>query len=148
MASRDWEKELKMIDKQLESVSDDALLPAPKAGAPPAAKAQVAAVQAQTTTFGVFARLVLAVALAVGMLFWPYVARCGAGLAGYLGAVVVVVAAGTWTAVWTWRHRSAKAHTLSLLLVLWGLVLGALEVLPRVGYANPTANRPATWLCE
>lgn len=147
MASRDWEKELKMIDKQLESVSDDALLPT-KPAATPAAKAQATAVQQQTTTFGVFARLVLAVALAIGMLFWPYVARCGAGLAGYLGAVLVVVAAGGWTAVWTWRHRSAKAHVLSLLLVLWGLILGSLEVLPRIGYAVPTLNRPATWLCE
>ena len=147
MATRDWDKELKQIDKTLESVSDDALLPKP-AAATPAAKAQVAAVHAQTTTFGVFARLVLAVALAVGMLFWPYVAKCGAGLAGYMGAVLVVIAAGGWTAVWTWRHRSAKAHVLSLLLVLWGLILGSLEVLPRIGYAVPTLNRPATWLCE
>ena len=148
MASRDWEKELKNIDKQLETVSDDALLPPPEKAATPAAKAQVAAVQQQTTTFGVFARLVLAVALAVGMLFWPYVARCGLGLAGYMGAVLVVITAGGWTAVWTWRHRSARAHVLSLLLVLWGLILGSLEVLPRIGYAVPTLNRPATWLCQ
>ena len=147
MASRDWEKELKEIDKTLESVSDDALLPS-KPTASPAAKAKVAAVQQSTTTFGVFARLVLAVALAVGMLFWPYVARCGAGLAGYMGAVLVVITAGGWTAVWTWRHRSARAHVLSLLLVLWGIILGAMEILPRVGYAVPTMNRPATWLCE
>lgn len=148
MASRDWEKELKEIDKTLESVSDDALLPAPKPTVSPAAKAQVAEVQQSTTTFGVFARLVLAVALAVGMLFWPYVARCGAGLAGYMGAVLVVITAGGWTAVWTWRHRSARAHVLSLLLVFWGIILGAMEILPRVGYAVPTVNRPATWLCE
>ena len=147
MSTRDWDQDLKRIDKTLESVSDDALLPTQ--GAPtPAAKAEIASVQQQTSTFGVFARLVLAVALAVGMLFWPYVARCGAGLAGYMGAVLVVVTAGAWTAVWTWRHRSARAHVLSLLLVLWGLVLGALEVLPRVGYAVPTVDRPATWLCE
>ncbi len=147
MSTRDWDQDLKRIDKTLESVSDDALLPAQ--GAPtPAAKAEIASVRQQTSTFGVFARLVLAVALAVGMVFWPYVARCGAGLAGYMGAVLVVVAAGAWTAVWTWRHRSARAHVLSLLLVLWGLVLGTLEVLPRVGYAVPTVDRPATWLCE
>lgn len=148
MASRDWDKELKEIDKTLESVSDDALLPAAKPTASPAAKAQVADVKQSTTTFGVFARLVLAVALAVGMLFWPYVARCGAGLAGYMGAVLVVITAGAWTAVWTWRHRSARAHVLSLLLVLWGIILGAMEILPRVGYAVPTVDRPASWLCE
>lgn len=145
--AKDWDFELKKIDKQLESVSDEALLSS-KGATTPAAKAQVAAVQAQTSTFGVFARLVLAVALAIGMLFWPYVARCGAGLAGYMFAVLVVITAGGWTAVWTWRHRSAKAHVLSLLLVLWGIVLGALEVMPRVGYAIPTPNRPATWVCK
>ena len=30
------------------------------------------------------------------------------------------------------------AHLLSLLLVMWGVVLGAIEVLPRIGYAKPT----------
>jgi hypothetical protein len=46
-----------------------------------------------------------------------------------------------------WRHRAAKAHTLSLLLVLWGLVLGAIDVLPRTGYAIPTQAHPAGWAC-
>ena len=144
---KDWDFELKKIDKQLESVSDEALLSS-KAAPTPAAKAHVAAVQQQTSTFGVFARLVLAVALSVGMLFWPYVARCGIGLAGYLFAVLVVITAGGWTAIWTWRHRSAKAHILSLLLVLWGIILGAMEILPRSGYATPTPDRPATWVCS
>ncbi len=140
---RDWDKELAKIDRQLESMSDQQLLPS--AGAKtPAAKAEVAAVQRSTSTFGVFARLVLAVAVAVGMLFWPYDARCGFGLAGYLGAVTVVVVAGTWSAVWTWRHRTGRAHTLSLLLILWGLVLGTMEILPRIGYAKTAA----TWLCK
>jgi hypothetical protein len=49
--------------------------------------------------------------------------------------------------VWTWRHRAARAHTLSLLIVLWGLVLAAVEVLPRTGYARPSADRPAAWAC-
>ena len=144
---KDWDFELKKIDKQLESVSDEALLSS-KSATTPAAKAQVAAVQQQTTTFGVFARLVLAVSLSVGMLFWPYVARCGAGLAGYLFAVLVVITAGGWTAIWTWRHRSARAHILSLLLVMWGIILGAMEILPRAGYATPTPDRPATWVCQ
>jgi hypothetical protein len=91
---------------------------------------------------------VLAVALGVGMLFWPYSARCGVGLAGYLAAVGVVVGAGVWTAFWSWRHRSATGHVLSLLLVLWGIVLGAVEILPRTGYAKPTPARPATWRCR
>jgi hypothetical protein len=37
---------------------------------------------------------------------------------------------------------------LSLLLVVWGLLLAAMEVLPRVGYAKPDAERPAGWSCR
>ena len=147
MASGDWDQELKKIDRQLESLSDQELLSASEAKTP-AAKAKAQAVQRETSTLGVFARLVLAVALGVGMLFWPYAARCGTGLFAYLGATAVVAGAGIWTAVWTWRHRSGKAHLLSLLLVAWGLVLGAIEVLPRVGYAKPTAAHPAVWMCH
>jgi hypothetical protein len=90
----------------------------------------------------------LSIALGVGILFWPYDARCGFGLAGYLAAVGVVTASGIWSAVWTWRHRSARGHTLSLLLILWGLVLGAMEVLPRIGYGKPDVMHPATWVCK
>jgi hypothetical protein len=81
------------------------------------------------------------------MLFWPYAARCGPGLAGYLAATAVVVGAGVWTAVWTWRHRSGRAHALALLLVVWGIALAAIEILPRAGYAVPTPERPAAWSC-
>jgi hypothetical protein len=147
MASSNWDKELAKIDKQLESMSDEALLPA-KPNASPAEKVQAKAVQRETTTFGVMARLLLATALGVGMFFWPYSARCGAGLFGYLAAVGMLVTAGAWSAVWTWRHRSAKAHLLSLLLVLWGGTLAAMEILPRVGYAIPTEAHPAAWMCS
>ncbi len=147
MSDRNWDAELKKIDRQLESVSDEALFPT-KAAKGADAKAQVAAVQKSTSTWGVFLRLTLTVALGVGMVFWPYGARCGVGLAGYLGAVTVLVVGGVWSAVWSWRHRAAKAHTLSLLLVLWGLLLASLDVLPRVGYAKPTAEHPAAWACK
>ena len=141
-----WDKELAKIDKQLESLSDEALLPArPDAG--PAARAETQAIQRETTTLGVMSRLLLATALGVGMAFWPYSARCGTGLFAYLGAVGVLMAAGAWSAVWTWRHRSAKAHLLSLLLILWGGTLAAMEVLPRIGYAIPTEAHPAAWMC-
>jgi hypothetical protein len=146
MAGNDWDKEMKKIDKQLESISDDALISSSAAKAP-AEKARVAEVQRTTTTFGVFARLVLAVILGLAMLFWPYSVRCGPGLFAYLFASSMVGVAGVWSAVWTWRHRAAQAHVLSLLLVVWGLVLAGLEVLPRVGYAFPTVAHPATWMC-
>ena len=143
-----WDEELKKIDKQLESMSDAALLPAPAKGAPPAAKAAVAAKREETRTWPVFARLALATALAVGILFWPYQSRCGMGLVGYGAAISAVVVGGLWSSVWTWRHHTARAHVLSLLLVVWGLVLGAMEILPRSGYAKPDAARPASFSCQ
>ncbi|MHB1312705.1 MAG: hypothetical protein ACYC3L_11885 [Gemmatimonadaceae bacterium] len=146
MSDRNWDAEMKKIDRQLESVSDEAMFPA-KAAKGPQAQAQVASVQKATSTWGVFLRLSLSVALGVGMVFWPYSARCGVGLAGYLGAVTALVVSGVWSSVWAWRHRAAKAHTLSLLLVLWGLVLAGLDVLPRVGYAKATVEHPAKWSC-
>ncbi|MBK5187344.1 MAG: hypothetical protein JJD97_03815 [Gemmatimonadaceae bacterium] len=147
MAGNDWDKEMKRIDKQLESISDDALISTPGAKAP-AEKARATEVKSSTSTFGVFARLMLAALLGLGMLFWPYSVRCGPGLFAYLFASAMVTVGGVWTAIWTWRHRSAQAHVLSLLLVVWGLVLAGIEVLPRVGYAIPTASHPATWTCS
>lgn len=152
MAERDWTKEMAKIDRQLESISDEALFPTKTAPAkgPKAAPTTAENLEKQrtTSTLGVFLRLLLSVALGVGILFWPYDARCGFGLAGYLAAVGVVTASGVWSAVWTWRHRSARGHTLSLLLVLWGAILGAIEVLPRIGYAKADALHPATWTCK
>jgi len=155
MADRDWSKELAKIDQQLQSLPDEALVPAKASpggkgagaqsmgAAPPAASGR-----GKAATFGMLARLTLSVALGVGMLFWPYEARCGAGLALYLGAVGAVLVGGVWSTVWSWRHRSGRAHTLALLLLLWGLVLGSLEVLPRVGYAKPSLKHPTTWACQ
>ena len=154
MADRDWDKELAKIDKQLGSLRDEDLLgpsqvPAKAGGAVPAkAKAAPAATGERTTkSWAVYARLTISVLLGVGMLIWPYPSRCGAGLAGYLAAVVVVITSGVWSAIWTWRHRASHAHILSLLLILWGLVLGSLEVLPRIGYAKPDGRHPTVWAC-
>lgn len=147
MSPGDFDTRLRQIDKALEGLSDEQLLPAPAAGAPAVAKAQVAEQRAQVRTWPAFLRLGLASALGVAILFWPYAARCGAGLAAYLGAVAAVFVGGVWSAVWTWRHRTARAHLLSLLLVLWGLVLAAMDVLPRTGYAKPSADHPAAWAC-
>ena len=147
MTDRNWEKELQKIDKQLESVSDEQLFP--KSAAKTASQQQaIVEKQSRTSTLGVLARLTLAVALGVGMIFWPYQARCGLGLLGYLAAVGVLVGAGLWSAVWSWRHRAGKAHVLSLLIVVWGSILGLQEILPRVDYAKPTLDHPSVWQCE
>ena len=147
MADRNWDKELSKIDKQLESVSDAALFPSAKSASPDAKK-NVEVQRAATRSWGAFLRLGLSVAVGVGILWWPYPARCGLGLVLYLGAVAAVIAGGVWSAVWTWHHRTARAHMLSLLLILWGLVLAAADVLPRAGYATPTVAHPATWACS
>jgi hypothetical protein len=143
---KNWDKELAKIDKQLESMADETLLPT-SAAATPEGKAEIKAQHSRTRTLGVLARLMLAVGLGVGILFWPYDARCGFGLAGYLAGVAVVIGSGVWSGIWSWRHRSPRAHILSLLIVLWGLTLGAVEILPRSGYARPNPGRPMTWLC-
>ena len=146
MTDRNWNSELAKIDTQLESVSDAALFPAPtKASA--AEQQLVGETRARTRTWGAFLRLALSTAVGVGILFWPYPARCGLGLAMYLLAVAGVLTGGVWSAVWTWKHRTPRAHGLSLALVAWGLILGAAEVLPRIGYAVPTAAHPAQWAC-
>jgi hypothetical protein len=144
----DWDAELKKIDRQLESMSDSALIPSPPKSASPAARTEVAAERAATRTWGAFLRLALATALGVGILFWPYPKQCGVELAGYLAAVTAVTAGGLWSSVWTWRHRTARAHVLSLLLVTWGLLLGAVEVLPRIGYAKGDPLRPLGFNCS
>lgn len=147
MSPTDWDKELAKIDRQLESISDEALMPT-SAARNPAEKQAIVETQRKTKTLGVFARLMLAVVLGVGMAFWPYASRCGAGLFAYLAAVGVLVTAGVWTAVWTWRHRTARGHIVSLVVLGWGLMLGAAEILPRLGYAKPTPEHPAIWMCE
>ncbi|GAC1651043.1 MAG: hypothetical protein NVS4B3_10860 [Gemmatimonadaceae bacterium] len=144
---RDWDAELKKVDNQLEALSDKALIPASK-DATPTSRVAVPQGNSPTSSVGVFARLLLSVALGIGMLFWPYAARCGTGLFGYLAATGVVAASGVWSAIWTWRHRAGRAHVLSLLILLWGLVLFGMEVLPRAGYAKPSVDHPAIWACQ
>jgi hypothetical protein len=51
---------------------------------------------------------VLVLGLAVAMPFWPY-ARCGMGLALYLGALTVLLLGGVWAAV---SARYARAAAL------------------------------------
>jgi len=143
VTDRNWDRELAKIDKQLESVSDAQLFPEKK-GASPSQKAQVVADREATASWPAIVRLVLSVALGIGMLFWPYANRCGVGLTGYLVAVTAVIVSGVWSSVWTWRHRTGRAHALSILLIVWGLILGAGEVLPRIGYAKQIL----TWSCS
>lgn len=144
---KDWDKELAKIDKQLGSLPDEALLPAPAPSQKGRAAAAPALPDAGGKRSGLWLRVGLVAALGVGMVFWPYAARCGTGLMLYLGALGVLAGSGLWAAAAAWRHRAGRLHALSLLLALWGGVLAAREVLPRVGYAIPSEAHPAVWGC-
>ena len=164
MSSRDWEKELAAIDRQLASIPDEALVPKPQA-APPATGARPQPVPAAArpapgpvivetpkrrwrAIVGLLVRLAIGLAAVAAVVLWPYDARCGAGLAGYLAVVAVIGLAGLWTSVAAWRHRAAFFHVLGLALMVTSGVFAAREVLPRVGYAMPTMEHPAIWVCR
>jgi hypothetical protein len=93
---------------------------------------------------GLWTRVLLALALGGLMTQWPYSHDCGVRLFGYVGAVASVVVAGSWIAFVSWRRRNGYAHVLALILVFWGMVLAAEQLLPRIGYAAETA----VWQCD
>jgi len=176
MSDRNWEAELAKIDKQLASVSDEQLLAernmppvgkgasgvtrspvmdarmatqggaksAAAPSAPPAAAPRVDAGGAWKS----WLKVAIAVAAAAGLMYWPWPARCGLPLVGFTAATGGVALLGLWSAVGTWRHRLGLAHLASVVVTVWGLVLGAREVLPRVGYAVPTIERAGQWSCD
>ncbi|MBL0171359.1 MAG: hypothetical protein IPP90_11610 [Gemmatimonadaceae bacterium] len=162
MSDRNWEAEMAKIDKQLASVSDEQLLadrkalqaPPGAAGRAPAGKAAApaapsrAASPAEGGTWLAWLKVSLAVAAAAGLMYWPWPARCGLPLVGFTAATGGVALLGVWSAVGSWRHRLGLAHVASLLVTIWGVALGAREVLPRVGYAIASVERPGQWSCE
>jgi heme A synthase len=87
--------------------------------------------------------MLLGIALGGVMTQWPYPQSCGWPLAGYLGAVVTVIFTGAWIAFASWKLRNGLVHILSLILIFWGIVLSAEQLLPRIGYAADRAN----WAC-
>ena len=101
-------------------------------------------VSPQRRMLGMWFRVALALSLAVTMGWWPYDRSCGFPLLGYLSAVTTVIVAGIWAAMASWRVRSGLAHTIALILVLFGFVLAGSELLTRNGYAVDRA----TWQCE
>lgn len=151
MTDRNWDAEMAKIDRQLASISDDQLVAKRVSSASPAASVSSAPSDAGTRpakagapSWGVAIRVILALALAAAVIFWPYASACGLGLSGYLGATVAVVAAGTWAAVSAWRARAPRSHIAALIVIVWGASLAAREVLPRVGYAKEVR----VWACK
>jgi hypothetical protein len=93
---------------------------------------------------GPWARLLLGLALGTMIVWWPYPRNCGVPLLGYFGAIFTIILGGGWAAVSSWRYRASLAHVLSLILMLYGMMLGAAELLPRTGYAVDEAS----WQCQ
>lgn len=142
---RDWDKELAEIDRLIAATPPERARSGgdqpgvPTGAARPAPPARVA----RGSALGTWVRVGLGVGLAAAMTQWPYARACGLALFLYLGAVGVVLIAGGWAAVTSWRQRMGLAHVLSLLVMLWALILAAAVVLPRVGYAREAA----AWWC-
>lgn len=138
---RDWDKELAEIDKLVAKGSTAGAVPVPATragGAPPVTRAG-----GRFSGLTTWLRVGLGLTLAVAITQWPYPSACGFNLFVYLGAISAVTVAGLWSSITSWQRRMGLAHVLSLLVLLWGLILAARELLPRMGYAA----QPRTWTC-
>ena len=152
---RDWDKELAEVDKLIAGLQNEPAAPAgqPAPGgtttrkAVPGAATELAtrrASQGRRDLLAAWLWFVLAIILGVALaFFWPYQRDCGMPLYGYLGAVTVFAAASTCSIIWSWRMRMAVVHGLSIVLLFGSALLGAREVLPRIGYAKQAAS----WQC-
>jgi len=74
----------------------------------------------------------LGLLLSLSMPYWPYPKTYLLGLLLYIFAVALVAVAGVWAAKLTWEVRLGAAHTISLGIVLWAIVLVAADTLPLV----------------
>lgn len=139
---RDWDREMREVDKLLAKLPDaDPTLGrgvptvpvSPRPGlsptGAPGTHAAPARGRAWVTTW---MRVGLGLALGVGMLVWPYAHACGIKLVFYLIGATVVTVGGIWSALTSWKRRLGIAHTLSIVLIIWGLALAGRQLLPRL----------------
>jgi hypothetical protein len=141
---RNWDRELADIDHAIAkqgSAPVPAPVPPPVPGARPTAPA-AGPVRRRSVALTWF-WVLLAVALAVALLVWPYQRACGLQLIFYLGAAAVTAVIAVLGAVASWSHRRGLAHVVSLAVLLVAGFVALREVLPRVGYARTSR----TWMC-
>jgi len=144
---RDWDKELAEIDKVMARMPAAAPQKAPAGTAQKAPAEAPGGVPAAVSRFGVLGtwlRVLLGALLAIGITQWPYPTACGVNLAVYGTVILLVILAGVWSAVSSWRRQLGVAHVIAILVLIWGLVLAAREVLPRIGYASEVRS----WSCS
>ena len=135
---RDWDKELAAIDRVM------ARSPVSAPGAPPTESPRRSPpASGRFGALGTWVRVLLGAALAIGITQWPYPTACGVNLMMYGTAIILVIIAGAWSGLSSWRRQLGLAHLISLAVLLWGLVLAAREVLPRTGYARESRS----WVC-
>jgi len=146
VAQDDWSVQLKKIEREFNGLPPEPSPAFKKMQSEEERRAQERA-QQRAAMIGAGARLVLVFALYTALAIWPYDNQCGSGLLGYLAVEIVIVVGGVWVAFTTWRYRLPKMHTLSLFIVLAGLILIAAEVLPRVGYAAVDPKHPPRFSC-
>ena len=150
---RDWDKELAEIDKIIAKqpvpvqAAPAAELPSRRAAEPSpgrrAAELPRPDVPRHRLVLTTWLRVLLALVVAAAMTQWPYAHGCGLQLVWYLGAAAVVILAGLWGTVISWKRRMPGAHVVSLLVTLWGAYLAGKVVLDRTGYAKVQR----TWSC-
>lgn len=147
MSDIDWKTELRKVDREFSGLPPDLTAEQLREWRL-ADEAEQRRRDALNGAVGAWTRLLLVIALAAGLYFWPYARRCGPGLYGFVGAEAAVIVGGAWVASYSWRRRAGWAHVAAVLTLLAGVILVGLEVLPRAGYANPDPARPVDWNCS
>ncbi|MEO8296047.1 MAG: hypothetical protein ABI613_11080 [Gemmatimonadota bacterium] len=142
-ADRDWDKEMAEIDKVIARAPAAGPAPVPTQAGAKTTPALAPLATNRRSSFATWLQVLLGGALAIGMTQWPYAHACGVQLFLYMGAAGVVVLAGIWGAISSWRRRMGTAHLVALLVMLWGAFIVTREVLPRVGYARQALE----WSC-
>ncbi|PYO73076.1 MAG: hypothetical protein DMD64_08465 [Gemmatimonadetes bacterium] len=147
---RDWDREMREVDRLLAKLPEAEptlgrgvptvpVSPRPglgvgAVGAGGTLPASPARGRAWITTW---MRVGLRLALGIGMIVWPYSHACGLKLVFYLIGATAVTVAGVWSALTSWKRRLGIAHTLSIILIIWGLGLAGRQLLPRLYGKTP-----------
>jgi hypothetical protein len=149
---RDWDKEMAEVDRLLKKLpeadpslgrSGGSAATVKKPAVAPSTPAGFDDLRGGGQWIGTWTRVVLGLLIGIGMTQWPYTHGCGLKFIFYMIGVFAVLAAGCWSSISSWKRRLGVAHVLAQGLIIWGLVLAAREILPRIGYAKV----PAPWLC-
>ena len=145
---RDWDREMREVDKLLAKLPEAEptlgrgvptvpVSPRPAVGGAAGGAMSMPGPARGKAWVTTWMRVGLGLALAVGMLAWPYTHACGLKLVFYLIGATTVTVAGVWGALSSWRRRLGWAHALSIVLIIWGLGLAGRQLLPRMYGKQP-----------